>query len=54
MYYSYVSYVLFFRGRLIIKNTNFPIGSGERKSPEDTILSYHAKIAKHKYILYVQ
>ena len=50
MYYSYVPYVLFFRGRLIVKNTSFPIGSGERKSPEDTILSYHAKIAKHKYI----
>ena len=52
MYYSYVPYVLFFRGRLIVKNTNFPIGSGERKSPEDTILSYHAKIAKHKYNTY--
>ena len=53
MYYSYVPYVLFFRGRLIVKNTNFSIGSGERKSPEDTILSYHAKIAKHKYIAWL-
>ena len=53
MYYSYVPYVLFFRGRLIVKNTSFPIGSGERKSPEDTILSYHAKIAKHKYIAWL-